>query len=189
MNAQEVQHISPDSLPPDIPKMTLEEFLESDLERYEYFNGELVYRQPKSIELGGICTNVVVSLGLFVREKQIGRIYMPPTTFKVGEHALVPDVAFLSTANLPDKSLNASPIPPDLVGEVVSPTDASSSVEEKAFAYLEAGTKLVWVLKPRSKTVTIYRSETDITTLSRNDTLSGEKVVEGFSCQVAELFE
>ena len=39
MNAQEVQHITPDSLPPDIPKMTLEEFLESDLEGYEYIKG------------------------------------------------------------------------------------------------------------------------------------------------------
>ncbi len=34
-----------------------------------------------------------------------------------------------------------------------------------------------------------YLSPTDITTLKHNDTLSGEEVVEGFSCQVAELFE
>ena len=62
-------------------------------------------------------------------------------------------------------------------------------VEEKAFAYLEAGTQLVWVLKPRSKTVTVYRSETNITLLTRDDTLTGEEVIKGFSCQVAELFE
>ncbi len=57
------------------------------------------------------------------------------------------------------------------------------------FAYLEAGTQLVWVLESRLKTVTVYRSETEITTLTRNDTLSGEDVVEGFTCSVAELFE
>jgi Uma2 family endonuclease len=73
--------------------------------------------------------------------------------------------------------------------EVVSPTDKLYQVEEKAFAYLEAGTQLVWVIKPRSKTVTVYRSEIDITVLTRNDTLNGEEVVKGFSCQVAELFE
>ena len=61
--------------------------------------------------------------------------------------------------------------------------------EEKAFAYLEVGAQLVWVIKPRSKTVMVYRSEIDITLLTRNDTLSGEEVVQGFSCQVAELFE
>ena len=77
----------------------------------------------------------------------------------------------------------------DLEGyEVVSPTDTLFRIEEKAFAYLDAGTQLVWVLMPRSKTVTVYRSETDITLRTRNDTLTGENVIEGFSCQVAELF-
>ncbi|MDE0553736.1 MAG: Uma2 family endonuclease, partial [Candidatus Poribacteria bacterium] len=79
--------------------------------------------------------------------------------------------------------------PPDLAVEVVSRTDTQARVIEKAFAYLNAGVRLVWVLEPRSKTVTIYRSETDIKLLTRNDTLTGEDVVEGFSCQVAQLFE
>ena len=57
------------------------------------------------------------------------------------------------------------------------------------FAYLETGTQSVWVLEPRAKTVTIYRSDTEITLLTRKDTLTGEEVVKGFSCQVAELFE
>ena len=102
---------------------------------------------------------------------------------------LIPDIAFVSTDRLPPDQSKASPVPPDLAVEVVSPTDVLNRVEEKAFAYLEAGTQLVWVLKPLSKTVTIYRSETDITLLTRNDTLTGGNVVEGFSCQVAELFE
>ena len=181
--------LSPEGLPLRPIKMTLEEFLESDLEGYEYIKGELVFMPPKSLELGGICTNVALALGIYVRDNHIGRIYMPYTTFKVGECGLIPDIAFLSTANLPDKSSNASPVSPDLAVEVVSPIDTYYQVEEKASAYLGAGTQLVWVLKPRSKTVTVYRSETDITLLTRNDTLTGENVVEGFSCQVAELFE
>ena len=188
MNAQEVQHISPNSLPPEIPKMTLEEFLESDLEGYEYIKGELIPMPPTSVEHGYISVNLSSLLHLYVRENQLGRV-LSETGFRVGERVLMPDIAIISTDRLPDDPTKASPVPPDLAVEVVSPTDASSSVEEKAFAYLEAGTKLVWILKPRSKTVTIYRSETDITLLTRNDTLSGEDIVEGFSCQVAELFE
>ena len=64
-----------------------------------------------------------------------------------------------------------------------------TELRKKHLPILEAGTQLVWVLKPLSKTVTVYRSETDITLLTRDDTLTGENVVEGFSCQVAELFE
>lgn len=73
--------------------------------------------------------------------------------------------------------------------EVVSPLDVQSRIVEKALAYLEAGTRLVWVLEPVAKTVTIYRSETDIEILTYEATLTGEEVVPGFSCPVAYLFE
>lgn len=188
MNSQNIYNYKQEYLTPEKTKMTLEEFLESDLEGYEYLNGELIPLAPTSVEHGYISVNLSSLLHLYVRENQLGRV-LSETGFRVGERVLIPDIAIILTDRLPDDLTKASPVPPDLAVEVVSPTDASSNIEEKAFAYLEAGTKLVWVLKPRSKTVTIYRSETDITLLTRNDTLTGEEVVEGFSCQVAELFE
>ncbi len=181
--------LSQEGLPLKPMKMTLEEFLESDLEGYEYIKGELIPVPPTSLEHGNITTNLFLPLGLYVRENQLGGIYMPDTGFRVGEQVLMPDIAFLASVRIPDDLSKASPIPPDLAVEVVSPTDALHRVVEKAFAYLDAGTQLVWVLEPRSKTVTVYRSETDITLLTRNDTLTGENVVEGFSCQAAKLFE
>ena len=189
MDAQEIHQFSQENLPPEIAEMTLEEFLESDLEGYEYIKGELIPVPPTSIEHGDISADLFWFLSLHVRENQLGRVYMPDTGFRVGDRVLMPDIAFLSNEHLPDDRSKASPVPPDLAVEVVSRTDIEYQIEEKAFAYLEAGTQLVWVLKPISKTVTVYRSETDITLLTRNDTLTGENVVEGFSCQVAELFE
>ena len=199
MNAQEFGALPPDAnsdallsqegLPLKPIKMTLEEFLESDLERYEYAKGELIPMPPTSVEHGYISANLSSLLHLYVREKQLGRVIISDTGFRVGEQVLIPDIAFLANARIPDNLSKASPIPPDLAIEVVSPTDVLYRVEEKAFTYLEAGTQLVWVLKPGSKTVTVYRSETDITLLTRNDTLTGENVIEGFSCQVADLFE
>ena len=189
MNSQDVRQFSEESLPPEVATMTLEEFLESDLEGYEYIKGELIPVPPTSMEHGDISINLVFRLGSYIRENQLGRIYIPDTGFKVGERVLMPDIAFLSNEHLPDDRSKTSPIPPDLAVEVVSPTDILHRVEEKAFVYLEAGTQLVWVLKPVSKTVTVYRSEVDIKLLTRNDLLTGEEVVKGFSCQVAELFE
>ncbi len=189
MNTQTTHQFSHEELPPEIAKMTLEEFLESDLEGYEYIKGELIPVPPTSMEHGDISADLFWFLSLHVRENQLGRVYMPDTGFRVGERVLMPDIAFLSNEHLPDDRSKASPVPPDLAVEVVSRTDIEYQIEEKAFAYLEAGTQLVWVLKPVSKTVTVYRSEVDITLLTRNDTLTGENVIEGFSCQVAELFE
>ena len=189
MDAQEVQHITHDSLPPEIPKMTLEEFLESDLEGYEYIKGELIPMPPTSVEHGKISAKLTMYLGVHISENQLGYISVSGAGFQVGERILIPDIAIISTDRIPVDLSKASPVPPDLAVEVVSPSDTLRRIQEKVFAYLEAGTQLVWVLEPLSKTVTIYRAETDITTLTRNDTLSGEEVVEGFTCQVAELFE
>ena len=189
MDPQNTREFKQEMPLPEHGKMTLAEFLESDLEGYEYVKGELIPMPAASWEHGIVSARVFLHLGLYVRENQLGEVVTPDTGFQVGERVLKPDIAFLSTAHLPDDSSKACPVPPDLAIEVVSPSDAFRRVIEKAFAYLEAGTQIVWVIEPGSKTVTVYRSETDIKLLTREDTLSGEDIVEGFSCQVAQLFE
>ena len=128
-------------------------------------------------------------MGLHVRENQLGRLYPADTDFKLGDRLVKPDVAFVSSARLPADKRKAFSIPPDLAVEVLSPSDIQYRVLEKVFAYLDAGTRLVWVVEPVGQTVTVYRSKADIKTLTYDDTLTGEDVVEGFSCQVAQLFE
>ena len=174
---------------PEHSKMTLEEFLESDLEGYEYIKGVLIPMPPTSGEHGDISTNLFLFLGPYVHENQLGRVYTSDTGFQIGERVLMPDIAFVSSARLPDDRRKAFSIPPDLAVEVVSPTDIQYRVIEKAFAYLDAGTRLVWIIEPVGKTVTVYRSQTNIKTLTIDNTLSGEDVVEGFSCKVSQLFE
>ena len=180
-------------LPPEmcsIPTtMTLEEFLEHDVEGYEYVKGELVPMAPPSREHGEISVNVIRYLDAHVYQNKLGRLYTAETTFQVGERTAKPDVAFVATAQLTGDKTKGFSIPPDLAIEVVSPSDVLSRIAEKALAYLDAGTRLVWVLEPVSKTVTAYRSETDIETLTRDDTLTGEDVIPGFTCPVAHLFE
>ena len=181
-------------LPPEIPApmpttMTLEEFLDSDLDEYEYVKGELIPISATTLEHGAICGNVIWCLRSHVREKQLNAMVFVDSGFTVEDRVLRPDVAFLSAAGIPADLRKASPVPPDLAVEVVSPSDKLYSVIEKAFIYLNAGTRLVWVIEPVAKTVTVYRSESDFLTLKSSDTLTGEDVVEGFACQVAEFFE
>lgn len=176
----------------DIPAphtMTLEEFLENDLEGYEYVKGELVPMSPPSMEHGEISINVIRYLDSHVHTHQLGRLYTAETTFQLGDRVVKPDIAFVSTDRLPENRRKGSPVPPDLAVEIVSPTDRHYDVTEKAFAYLNAGTRLVWVIEPVAKTVTVYRSETDFALLTCEDTLTGGDVVEGFACSVAQLFE
>ena len=176
-------------VPADKNTITLEEFLENDLEGYEYVKGELVAMPPPSMEHGEISVNIIRYLDRHVYKHQLGRLYTAETTFQLDDRLVKPDVAFVSTERLPENRRKGSPIPPDLAIEIVSPTDKQYDVTEKAFAYLKAGTRVVWVVEPIAKTVMVYRSETDFTLLTSEDTLTGEDVVEGFACPVVQFFE
>ena len=189
MRQQDVREFTQEMHPSEHGKMTLEEFLQSDLEGYEYVKGELIPMPPTSVEHGKISINLILPLGLYVRENQLGDVYVPDTGFQVGDRVLMPDVAFVSSERMPDDLNKVFPTPPDLAVEVVSPSDAFRSVIRKALDYLKAGTKMVWIVEPTSQAVRVYRSETPIRVLGIGDTLTGEDVVEGFSCQVAQLFE
>lgn len=169
--------------------ITLEEFLTNDYESYEYVKGELVPMSIPTMVHGEISTNIVTLLNNYARQHQLGRVYTAETTFQIGESGRKPDVAFVSQKRLPENRHQASPIPPDLAIEVVSPSDKVYDVQEKALEYLAAGTKMVWVIEPMAKTVTVYRSPNDIKVLTQNDTITGEEVVEGFQCAVTEFFE
>ncbi|MDE0638290.1 MAG: Uma2 family endonuclease [Candidatus Poribacteria bacterium] len=173
---------------PEPGTMTLEEFLENDVEGYEFIEGELVPTTTGAKRHGRIGVNVIRYLYSPVVKNKIGRLYML-TPFKVGNSVLKPDLAFVSTQRLNEDTDKGYPIPPDLAIEVVSPIDIQYQVARKVFAYLDAGTRCVWVLEPILTTVTVYKSETDIKTLTREDILTGEDVVPGFSCPVELLFE
>ena len=174
---------------PASPTMTLEEFLENDCEGYEYIKGELVPMASAAIVHGEIGSNVHFLLASHVRENKLGRLYIAETTFQLGDRVVKPDIAFVSTERLSDDKLKGFSVAPDLAIEIVSPTDKHYDVIEKVLAYLESGTRLVWVIEPVAKTVMVYRSSTDISLLTYDEILTGEDVVEGFACPVAQLFE
>ena len=136
MNLQDIYHYKQDVLSPGKTVMTLEEFLESDLKGYEYVNGELVYMQPKTLELGCICSNTAFFLGEYVQNNRIGRIFLPYTAYKIGESGLIPDISYISTDRLPDDKRKPFYNAPNLVVEVVSPTDTFFEIHEKVLLTL-----------------------------------------------------
>jgi Uma2 family endonuclease len=55
--------------------------------------------------------------------------------------------------------------------------------------YLDAGSKMVWVVDPEARTITVYRSASQVQVFGMGDTLTAEDVLPGFSTPVAALFE
>ena len=80
------------------------------------------------------------------------------------------------------------PLAPDLVGEVISPGDTFSEVEEKALGWLSAGTRMVMLIDPGTRTLHVYRSADNIVVLSENAEVDASDVVAGWRFAVGELF-
>ncbi len=77
---------------------------------------------------------------------------------------------------------------PDVAVEVISITDTYVDVIEKARLYLRQGVATVLLVDAYNREVTVRQSTGEIRVLTTDDILTGEPVLPGFSCSVAEIF-
>jgi Uma2 family endonuclease len=90
-----------------------------------------------------------------------------------------PDVSFISKVRRTPLTGGYYPIAPDLAVDVVSPGDTASDVQERVDDFLRAGTQLVWVAYPRSRTINAHTASGS-QTLHADDILNGGDVLPGF---------
>ena len=102
-----------------------------------------------------------------------------------------PDVAFTSAERLPlDLRIQGySEVVPDLVVEIVSPSDSRRAVAEKVQMWLDYGVRLVWAAWPDSRTIDVHPAGGPVITLTEGDPLDGGAVLPGFAMPVREVFE
>lgn len=108
----------------------------------------------------------------------------------------MPDVSFYRAKWLeayiavrPEWETRPLALVPDLVVEVVSPTDACTDVLRKARLYQQGGVRLIWVVEPRARVVTVYTADSEHrATLSGNDRPTAGDVIPGFEISVAQVF-
>ena len=164
-----------------------------DGHRYELVAGELRKMTPAGWEHGVVGGRLRSLLGRHVLEHELGEVFLAETGFLLArdpDTVRAPDIAFIHKDRLPASLPEESfwPGPPDLAVEVVSPRDTTGEVDDKVRAWLDAGAKMVWVVSPKWRNVTVYRSPTDIRVFTENDELTGEDAVPGFRCQVRRIF-
>jgi Uma2 family endonuclease len=103
-------------------------------------------------------------------------------------HGRRPDVAFWRKDRLAILSHKPPAVPPNLVVEVVSPTDLFGDVERKIEEYLRAGVDRVWIVNSDTRTVREHGTDGTLRLHHADTKLTAAPVVTGFSVRVADLF-
>jgi Uma2 family endonuclease len=157
----------------------------------ELIAGEIVMMTPAGYQAGKIAATINYLLRAHAAKNRLGTVVSAEAGFVISREpdtVRAPDVAFVRRDRQPASLTGFFPGAPDLAVEVVSPTDRLASVDEKAQAWLNAGTPLVWVVWPNTRSVVVHRPGQPPRILHERDAISGEEVLPGFECPVAEFF-
>lgn len=77
---------------------------------------------------------------------------------------------------------------PVLAVEILSPSDTHEDLVENIELYLENGVRVVWIIDPDLKTVTVHRPDAKPVLYNDSQELSGDRDLPGFQLKVADLF-
>jgi Uma2 family endonuclease len=172
--------------------MTIEEFARAPLQgSWELIDGEPVELMPAAGRSGWISALIVTHLTNHVLANQLGWVFSSETGFVLFDDrqtVRAPDAAVVLRDRLAGPPDAFVPLAPDLAVEVLSPSDRMADAMSKVSMYLQAGVRLVWLVDPAERTVTIFRPDGGLKMLGESDTLDGGDVLPGFSLPVVEIF-
>jgi len=172
--------------------MTGEELLElGDVGPAELIEGVLTPMSPTQGLHGWIVMELARRLGNFNAEQRVGWVLGAESGFitrRSPDTIRGMDVAFISRKRLPALTSGFLDVAPELIIEVVSPTDRWADIRTKIAEYFQAGVEQVWIVEPDAQKLLIYRTATEFTELRDDDIVQGDGVLSGFQMSLAELF-
>lgn len=158
--------------------------------RYALIRGELYRMPPTKPRHGRVVHTAGRLIGNFVADRDLGIIYDQSGFLfeRDPDTVLGPDLSFVQSAHVPADEDVFPLLAPDLVVEVISPSQTGPSIEVKVAIYLAAGVRLVWAIDSARRTVHVRRADGTELLLSVEDVIDGEDVLPGFRLPVAQLF-
>lgn len=103
----------------------------------------------------------------------------------------MPTISFISWSQLPKRKVPKSAIAkqyPELAIEILTPSNTKAEMDRKIREYFQSGTRLVWLVNWRKRTVRVYIAPNQSFLLKNNQSLDGDDVLPGLSLPLREVF-
>jgi len=104
----------------------------------------------------------------------------------------MPDLSFFSWDRIPGDEMEVDAvleIVPDLVVEVISPSNRPGEMRVKLGEYFDAGVRLAWFIDYKKRSARAYTSVDDVSALTLKDSLDGGDVLPGFRVKLQTLYD
>jgi Uma2 family endonuclease len=157
--------------------VTLEEYLSTsyDPDR-EYVDGRLIERNVGTNKHSFLQLNIAMAL-----QAQVLRTYVELRFQVKSNRYRIPDVLTLAPGQKLREPYRRDT--PWIVVEIVSPEDRAADMDAKLQDYFDAGVPNIWVVDPRTRTLTVHEPGRKFTVSDRVETVDGT-----VSIEVADLF-
>lgn len=160
--------------------------------RRSLIRGEVIEQMPPGARHGVIATAFSLRLGLWAVQHRAGIVGTESGFILARDPDVVrgPDVYFIRAERLPEGGIPEAfwSLAPDLVVEIVSPSETAEDVREKVRDFLAAGTALIWVVFARTREVIVHTPDGLARTFHEGESLREPTILPGFAHTVAEFF-
>jgi Uma2 family endonuclease len=182
------------SMPP-VPLLTADEFFDwqpPDKDT-ELVRGRMIVREPPRLWHGLHAANLCRIVSSHVWSSRLGAVLAQDTGFHIArdpDTVLAPDLAFIRADRLRSRDADRfSFIVPDLVAEIVSPSDRRKVVVAKMYHWITAGVRVAWLIEPKPRRATICFADGSELAVAPDGMLTAGDVLPGFACALREVFE
>ena len=147
---------------------------------------------------GGKHGEIAIALGAallaHIRPRRLGRIAGSDSGVRLERNpdtVREPDLAYFSAATLPlEVEVHGYyEVVPDLVVEIVSPSDRPGAIANRVAMWHRYGVAMVWAVYPATRTIAAHPLTGAAAIFGADDTLDGGGVIPGFQCPVRDLFD
>lgn len=157
---------------------------------FELVDGTLV-EKGISYEASVVAATILFILKTFVSRNRSGLISGADGFFQLQSSTRGPDVAYVARERLPGGVFPSEPYPklsPNLVVEVLSPSNTKAEMSRKRREYFHAGVDVVWIVDCVNRSVAVYTSPFSVKVFGEHETVDCTQALPGFSSPVSSFF-